>query len=176
MLHYISKERFEKNCLGKEPQIVFKNCSRSFFSKWYYYEVPEKGGFVFYIMELRVFLVFNSDSIIEDDLIPTFDDWSLDKISEKPDPRYILNHMRMLCNLSYDFGKICDTGIWKLTNSRTGDQIEFSIKLVDDFGTVGIGYQEKLELPLDKSKLLVKDTFIETLCNGLRLDVIENNI
>ena len=167
MLRYISKTRFEEHCKGIKP--IKTILIDSFDCWWPYYELPEKESWAMYLSELSAFVVFGSPEINENDLILDFSDWTLTQISKKPDPKYILNLMKMHCNLNYDFGKTCGTGIWELVNSRTGERFEFSIKKTKDyFESVGIGYPEKLEVPIDKVKIQIIDKFIEELCYGLR--------
>ena len=167
MLRYVSKTRFEENCLGKKPIKTIR--LDSFQYKWPYYEIPEKESWVMYIVGINAFVVFGSSDIGPSDLTVDFSDWNLNQISNKPDPRYILNLMKMYTNFDHDFGKVCSNGVWELVNSRTNERIEFSIKKSSDyFESVGIGYPEKLEIPLNETKIYTKNNFIEDLCYGLR--------
>ena len=164
MLHLVSKERFESECLGKEPSgKVVINLNKI---KWPYYEIPETGSWLLYLHELGIGLVFGEVDKLELD----FSDWKLTKVSDKPSKKYILNVMKACVNISSDFEKVCDTGDWLIENNRTGDRIEFTIKIAgtEYYRTVSIGYPEKLEIPMDESKIKLKDKLIESVGYGLR--------
>ena len=167
MLHLVDKDRFNSVCLGKEPNQKIDGELNNLV--WPYYEIPKKSVYVLYVYELKIFLVFGENKVQEEDLEVTFDDWSLTKESDKPDPRYILNIMKSCSHLSGNFN--CDTGSWKLENTRTGKTIEFSVKISGDyFKSHYIGYPEKLKIPINESEIRTIDKLIDTVYNGIRKD------
>jgi len=164
MLHLVSKEKFESNCLGKEPtkRVVIRLGE----IEWPYYEIPETGSWLLYFNELGIGLVFGEVDKLELD----FSDWKLTKVSDKPSKKYILNIMKTCVNIGSGFEKICDTGDWLIENNRTGDKIEFTIKVSGPnyYRLIAIGYPEKLEIPINEGKVKLKDKLIETIGYGLR--------
>jgi hypothetical protein len=80
------------------------------------------------------------------------------------------------CNhLSENFD--CESGSWKLENTRIGKTIEFSVKVSGTYyKSRCIGYPEKLEIPINESKTLIIDKLIDTVYYGIRKNSTKNNI
>jgi hypothetical protein len=163
MLHLIDKTRFEKTCLGKSPD---KKIQINLNIVWPYFEL-DNGSYLLYIGELGIGLIFGEP---EENLNIDYSDWTLKKKSNEIDKRYILNIMKKHCFLDHDFWKTCEKGTWELKNSRTGETIEFAIKVggSDYYKITSIGYEEKLRTPIDVFELKLKDKFIQNICYGLR--------
>ena len=165
MLHLVPKERFESYCLGKRPDYqIDLNLEDNI--EWPYFEIPELKSWLIYLKELKLGLVFGN--------IPTnfdldFSDWKLEKIGEKPNPKFILNIMKSCVYIKDDFYKVVEVGEWKLTNTRFQYSTNFSIKTSGDYYiSTAIGYDEKLKIPIDKLEIKLKDKLIEHIGNGLR--------
>ena len=166
MLHLIPKERFEKACKGKRPDHRIELDLED--SGWPYYEIPELESWLIYIPELKTGLIFGE---VPSDLGIVYDDWEITKISEKPNPKYILNTMKSCVYIKEDFYKICETGEWKITNLRFPFDLTFSIKISGSyFKQTAIGYEEKLKIPINKTEIRLIDKLIEYVGYGLRKD------
>lgn len=166
MLHLIPKERFESHCKGKKPTHQI-NLKLGDGIEWPYYEMPEIGSWLIYLEELGIGLIFGE--------VPTtfdidYSDWTLDKIGEKPNKKYILNIMKMCLFLNSEFYKTVEPGEWKISNTRFPYSFEFSIKKCgyNFYPTTAIGYEEKLKIPIDKLEIRMKDKLIEHICYGIR--------
>ena len=165
MLHLVPKERFEEQCKGKMPdsRINLKLGERI---EWPYFEIPETGSWLLYMKELGVGLIFG---VTPTNLEISYDDWKLEKIGEKPNPKFILNIMKACVYLEDDFYKVVEAGEWRLTNTRFPYTTDFSIKVCGDYyHQTAIGYEEKLKIPIDKLEIRLKDKLIEHLGNGIR--------
>ena len=165
MLHLVTKERFEEWCKGKKPNHTIKKKLNEHL-EWPYYEIPETDSWLLYLEELGLCLVFGE---VPADYSVTFEDWRLEQIGEKPNPKYILNIMKACVYLDDDFYKKVGTGEWKITNTRFPYSIDFSIKICGDYyQRTAIGYEEKLKTPIDKAEIRLKDKLIESIGYGIR--------
>lgn len=176
MLHLVDKERFDVSCQGKRPRQRIDGTLEGNIS-WPYYEIPEKSIYILYLRELEVILVFGDTDIQDSDIQEgiTYDDWNLTKVSDRPDQKYILNLMKRCNHLSENFD--CESGSWKLENTRIGKTIEFSVKVSGTYyKSRCIGYLEKLEIPINESKTLIIDKLIDTVYYGIRKNSTKNNI
>ena len=172
MLHLISKTRFENQCLGKTPTKIINGLILTV--PWDYFEINNRC-WLLYIPFFNIGLVFGEYN--EEDLSITYEDWKLTKISDKPDPKFILNSMKLFLHIDSELYKICDTGSWELENDFTGEIIEFSIRICGDyFRYTAIGYEERLERPLKINKIKLIDNFINTICYGIRGDNNESSV
>ena len=165
MLHLVTKERFEEWCKGKKPNHTIRKKLDEHL-EWPYYEIPETDSWLLYLEELGLCLVFGE---VPTDYSITFEDWKLEQIGEKPNPKYILNIMKACVYLDDDFYKKVGTGEWKITNTRFPYSIDFSIKICGDYyHQTAIGYEEKLRTPIDKAEIRLKDKLIEHVGYGIR--------
>ena len=165
MLHLVTKERFEEWCKGKKPNHTIRKKLDEHF-EWHYYEIQETDSWLLYFEELGRCFVFGE---VPTDYSVTFEDWRLEQIGEKPNPKYILNIMKACVYLDDDFYKKVGTGEWKITNTRFLYSIDFSIKICGNYyHQTAIGYEEKLRTPINKAEIRLKNTLIESIKDGIR--------
>lgn len=164
MLRLIPRERFESINKGKQPDHRMKLDLEDI--EWPYYEIPETNSWLIYLKELKLGLVFGE---VPEDTEISYDDWKLEKIGDRPNPKFILNIMKSCVFIDNEFYKTVEAGEWLITNTRYEFPISFSIKVCGTyFKETAIGYDEKLKIPLDKAELRLKDKLIENIGYGLR--------
>ena len=165
MLHLVTKERFEEWCKGKKPNHTIRKKLDEHL-EWSYYEIPETDSWLLYLEELGLCLVFGE---VPTDYSVTFEDWRLEQIGKKPNPKYILNIMKACVYLDDEFYKKVGTGEWRITNTRFPYSLDFSIKVCGSYyHQTAIGYEEKLKTPIDKAEIRLKDKLIEHISYGIR--------
>ena len=168
MIRLITEERFNSSSLEGLPRTVVKGVKNpEFLSKeWPYYKV-DQGGYVIWIRSIKSAVVYG-DIDIEKETID-LSDWKLEKLSDIPSKDYILNKMKEHVYLDHEFYKVCDRGDWKISNSITHEEINFTIKTSGDYYiTTAIGYPEKNQDLIRLSDIIKKDKLIEAICYGIR--------
>lgn len=167
-------EKFESIYIKQKPiQNEYINSFREF-----YFEIPKKGKFVLIPLIKRVIIpdtykeTLKLDDIDFNDI--SFNDWEITMISPKLDPKYIRNqyvkHDSFLISANEIILKL-GSGSFRISNKRTGENIDFSIMKDDKYSWsqgIYLCYPEKCEDILRIKEINKKEFFITYMINGIR--------
>lgn len=184
-IRYITEDSFWGNGLEKEktkfksflyikPNYPDYQCQCESF-----YEVEGKGKFVY----LSLFKKILVPDIYEDSIDPgeidlgrdvDFSDWKLEKISDERNKNFIINQYKKHSSyFSYavSWSDICgENGEYKISNSRLGKEIVFSIYVEDNSYSkyYFMCFPEKAEEYVNIKKVNKIETTINLILNGIR--------
>lgn len=130
----------------------------------------EKDGIQFSYLQGIHYFVFPEDcNLTAEDIITDeidFSDWKLDKISDKPNKKYILNWYFKYYAYELESSDIeAESGEYKLSNQFLNYERVFSINSISRYSwrklkEIYICFEEKMKIPFDETKIINIDKFI----------------
>lgn len=151
-------------CFNKDRVVFFD----------YYLEIPGKGFFIAFPVLKRIIIPSSYlGTLGVDDIMASSEvdlsDWVLEKLSDTPDKRYILNQYKK--HSSYykprTLFKLGDPGSYLLKNTRTGEKMDFSLIVTTDGYSSDryLCFPEKTEELLRMKEINRKENFIIYITN-----------
>ena len=178
-MNIVTKDYFYRKVKDKEfksfyfPDNICFNKDRVVFFD-YYLEIPGKGFFIAFPVLKRIIIPSSYMGTLSIDDIRAssevdLSDWVLEKLSDTPDKRYILNQYKK--HSSYykprTLFKLGDPGSYLLKNTRTGEKMDFSLIVTTDGYSSDryLCFPEKTEELLRMKEINRKENFIIYITN-----------